>query len=213
MIKRIIILTKSSKHHAYCVAAIDIESKKLIRLVSNDINSYYALTDSNLRYADNSRVEILDCVDVVCIKDNPTPLQPENLLIDTKYKFEKIKKYSINDCVIICPTSKSKMILGNNSHLVSTTAIHSVGKSIEFIEFSNGIISGIDKGNGYYKFKLSFFSNGVRYQSFSITDPDFYQSHNGQQINSGYAIISLPDDEWSKNNGYYKFVAKIFFKN
>lgn len=65
MEKRVIILTKSDKNGGYCVAGIDVNTGNFIRLVSEDENSNYALSDNDLIYDDErTYVEPMDIVNV-----------------------------------------------------------------------------------------------------------------------------------------------------
>ena len=49
MEKEILILTKSCKNGGYCVAGIDLETKKSVRLVSDDQGTQGALSKDDLR--------------------------------------------------------------------------------------------------------------------------------------------------------------------
>ena len=44
----------------------------------------------------------------------------------------------------------------------------------------------------------------------SVTDPDYYDVKDGTRLGELILVVSLPDDEYSRNYGYFKFVAKIF---
>ena len=51
------------------------------------------------------------------------------------------------------------------------------------------------------------------YEKLSITDPEYFGMQNGTKLGELIIVVSIPDDEWSKNNGYFKFIAKIFKTN
>ena len=66
-----------------------------------------------------------------------------------------------------------------------------------------------------------FTYNGNRYCSFRITDSDIYcypapygvgglNAHLGF-YKSAYILVSLPNDQWSLQNSFYKYVAGIVF--
>ena len=103
MKKKIIILTKSWKNGEYCVAGIDTETKKLVRLVSGDEKSYGALTNRDMITKNREIIEPLDFVKISIKNETPLEFQPENILIYVNELWEKIKRYNnineaINDC-------------------------------------------------------------------------------------------------------------------
>jgi len=86
----IMILTKSSKHHEYCVAGIDCATGKFVRLMSNNDDKEGALSGEQMHYENDAEAQILDMARVKTIKNTPTKIQPENVLIDENGKWEKI---------------------------------------------------------------------------------------------------------------------------
>ncbi len=73
----IVILTRSSKYKNYCVAGIDIKTKKWVRLISSDRESHGALSYENIKYADGTTVSVFDIVQTNILELQPTTIQPE----------------------------------------------------------------------------------------------------------------------------------------
>ena len=97
MIKQICILTKSYKNGGYCVAGIDLNTKKWVRLVSsedskNEIPCYY------MNKKDND-IDVLDVIEVNLLKNIVNGCQRENYLIDIGVPLKTIGKMSIEEVV------------------------------------------------------------------------------------------------------------------
>lgn len=86
----IMILTKSSKHSDYCVAGIDCVTGKFVRLMSNNDDKEGALSGDHMHYDNDVEAQILDIARVKTVKNIPTKIQPENVLIDENDKWEKL---------------------------------------------------------------------------------------------------------------------------
>jgi hypothetical protein len=78
----VVILTKSIKNGGYCVAGIDINTSKWVRLVSSDRDSHGALFEQDIQYRNGMNCEPLDVARVPILRKMPTAYQPENVLID-----------------------------------------------------------------------------------------------------------------------------------
>lgn len=206
----VVILTKSSKYKNYCVAGIDINTGKWVRLVSKDSESHGALSYQNIRYADGSTVNVLDKVELSILDFKPSVTQPENILIDESKCFIKKGTLTLPEVLHIHPPEEHRNILGNESYYISPSDIHAVKHSLVLIKVNNLSFNWSQNSYGKDKLKVNFFYNGKYYSNISVTDPDYYQSQDNLTIQSAVLVISLPDDEWSRENGYYKFVAKIF---
>lgn len=90
--KEVIILTRSDKNSGYCVAGIDVEEQRFIRLVSDDEDTDYALTDDDIMYEDGTQMQPMDIIEVDLIGDQGSENQPENYTIDRSKYFEKVGK-------------------------------------------------------------------------------------------------------------------------
>ena len=204
--REIVILTKSSKYGGLCVAGVDFNTGDWIRLENKGGGQ---ITNNIMRYSDGSYVRILDCVSVYFLGPAATPIQPENVYIDTSKGFEKVKRISIEELLKIHNLENHKNILGNYSHVIRHN-VENVGHSLELIKVQNTILHRVMGSNGYFKSKLDFYYNNSHYMNMSVTDPDYFYAEDGTRLGDLIIVVSIPDDDYSKQNGYFKFVAKIF---
>jgi hypothetical protein len=206
----VVVLTKSSKYKNYCVAGIDISTGKWARLISKDSESHGALSNKNIRYNDGSIISVLDIVQTNILDFKPTSIQPENVLIDISKPFIKRGTLTLLEVLELHPPEVHKSILGNDSYFVSSSEIDTVNHSLVLIKVTNANFSKQTNRYGKEKLKINFYYNKKYYSNISVTDPDYYQVQQNLTMQNVILVISLPDDEWSRENGYYKFVAKIF---
>jgi len=204
--KEIIILTKSSKYGGLCVAGVDNNTGEWIRLVTKDRGQ---INRKIMSYEDGRSVAILDCVTVHTLGTAATSIQPENVYLDTSKHIEKIKTISMRELLEIHNLENHKTILGNNSHVIMSN-VNMIGHSLEIVRVQNAILYEVIGSNGNCKAKLEFNYNNMFYQNMSVTDPEYFGVKNGTKLGEVILVISLPDDEYSKNHGYFKFIAKIF---
>ena len=95
---KLIILTKSKKYNEYCVAGVECDTGKKIRLISDDEEIAGALTDKDLQ-AYNGNVKCLDIVDVEIVEHIDNIYQKDNYHIVLKDLLSPIK--DIFDYIII----------------------------------------------------------------------------------------------------------------
>ena len=188
----VVILTMSEKFGKKCVAAYDIDNKRLVRLVSNEqgdgISQYYL-----------SEISLLDIVRVNVICSAPIEHQRENFIIDLNYGISKQNKtMSIKEIHRNIPHYQN--IFGNNSYKVFNADFD---HSIELIQFTSmQLISNI-------KTKATFMYNNFKNQYYAVTDSRYFGKNTS--IISGHAIVSIPpSSNYTKDNGYFKFIAAIF---
>ena len=206
MEREIVILTESSKDGGLCVAGVDYNTGKWIRLEKKDGKP---ITKGIMQYADRTSVEILDCVRLNTIGSAATPIQPENVYIDTTKSLKMIKKLTMRELLEIHKLENHMTVLGNSSHVIKSN-INSVGHSLELIRVNNATLHKVMGANGYYKTKMDFVYNNLHYHNMSVTDPDYFKIEDGTRLGEVILVISIPDDDYSKIHGYFKFVAKIF---
>ena len=167
---RIIILTKSSKHHGYCVAGVDAKTGEWIRLVSSDVNTHGALSACHLKYKDGTYCKPLDIVSVPIIKRCPTAFQPENILIDEKTQWAKLGRVSLRELINTHTPEFNKYLLGNAYSYITSAKIGSVGHSLELVCVKNMIIYHPKE----QRTKACFDSiNGITYKTNAIYINDF----------------------------------------
>lgn len=204
MYKDLIIMTKSDKHGGFCVVGIDINDGSFIRLMSDDKETFGALTSENMLYEDNSEAKILDVARVEILKACPTKLQPENVLLDDTIHWQKLGTVNQEDTYQYLDNDASNIFL-NVDNCLSKKEVIENKSSILFVQITNAQIYSNYKN----KTKMSFTFKGSKYTDMSVTDPDYYvKDKTYPKLN---VVFSLPDDNWSSvNNKYYKFAAKIF---
>lgn len=212
--KRILILAMSDKKKHYCVAGIDQE-KKLIRLISDDIDIEYAIHKSSVR---NNNIHVFDVVDVeveeITEQHNPyikedadlLQIQPENFLLVSNFK--KVKTLSIEEALKIIKQVKNqnKYIFGDSGRSISPSFAKKVHHSLELVELDQLELQKDYKSSGEAKhhFKTVFTYNGTQYDGITDTDPDYQDRP--RSISKAYALISLGGEYQGK---HYKLVAKI----
>lgn len=212
MQKKVIILTKSLKNREYCVAGIDIETKKLVRLVSDDEKSYGALTDTNMKTKNGEIIKPLDLVKIPIKSEKPLEFQPENILIDVNESWEKIIRYNnINEVISACDFKDlncDSKIFYDEYHFLVLNEMKEINKSLILIQ--------VDNLNFYInerkKTKVNFIYKEQCYNKMSVTDPDYLDRLPEKEIEKAILVVSLPSNPITINTGdrYYKFVAKIF---
>ncbi len=204
MYRDLIIMTKSDKHGGFCVVGIDINDGSFIRLMSDNKETFGALTPENMLYEDNSETKILDVARVEILKHCPTQLQPENVLIDETIRWQKLGTVSQEETYQYLNNDASNIFLNVDNYLSKKEVIQNAS-SILFVQITKAQIYSNFKN----KTKMSFTFKGSKYTDMSVTDPDYYgKDKTYPKLN---VVFSLPDDKWSSvNDKYYKFAAKIF---
>ena len=206
-IMRLIIMTESSKFSGKCVAGIDTESGRWVRLVSDDEETHGAIANRDLYYQDGSRCEVLDIVDVPVLEECGDDIQPENVLIDTTKYIRYIGRASIEDVLEIHPAERRAYILGNQYSYISEQRVGTVGHSLTLVEVQNLRISQVENPTGRPKTKATFTYRGYDYEQMSVTDPKFYTVPNGTVYENAVLVVSIGTPY---NDKYYKFVSGIY---
>lgn len=198
------VLTMSSKNGGYCVAGVDVENGNLIRLVSDDIGTHGALSCDDVKYQNGSRCKPLDVVQVPVIRAAPIEYQPENVLVDTKKCWKKIKTILLKDILEIHPPEHHAFLLGDQDPSITEAEIKKVGLSLILVKVSDLTIEHPHEKST----KAAFTYYNTRYNNISVTDPDYYDVQDHWHVGNAVLVMSLPDIPY--NGKYYKFVAKIF---
>ncbi|STO01062.1 Uncharacterised protein [[Eubacterium] infirmum] len=205
MERNVLILTMSSKYHGYCVAGIDIDNGKWVRLVSNDKKSHGALSRRDIIYENKTKCKPLDVVKVPIIKDMPLKYQPENVLINCGTFWKKIETIDINELIEYHEPEKHDFIFGGTCPYIKEWELQYVEHSLVLVEVDNLNIYH----PSYRKTKAKFTYNGNKYYNISVTDPEYYDSKT-YKFKKAILVVSLPNIPFPHDNNYYKFIAKIF---
>jgi hypothetical protein len=209
MYRDVAILTKSSKNKGYCVAGIDTQSGRWIRLVSSDTETHGSLQNKHMQYEDGGFCRILDVVRVQVKSDCPLPHQPENVLIDEQYFWKKIGECSLRDILKAHPPEIHDFIFGNLNCYITEDEIDSIGYSLMLIEVTQLVISQVQNSFGKRKTKASFRYGHHCYNLLSVTDPSYYNVEDQTKLDKALLIVSLPDAPLPENQ-YFKFIAQIY---
>lgn len=199
----ILILTQSAKHGGLCVAGIDLDSNRLVRLVADasgkEVNGYDFRTSERA-------IQILDKIQIQAI-EAPLKIQTENIIL-----------HKINKIIGRCDSQTANNIMSsviNNGNLLKTQdcAISSLDivdydKSLMIAEVRNFETKTITKIDGSQKRKARFMYRGLFYCDISITDPDYFNLKEEIQYDKCKIVLSLPEDDF--NGRYFKFIAKVF---
>lgn len=207
--KKIIVMTESSKFKNNCVAGIDVDTGEWIRIVSDDEETLGALTDDDLMYKDGTKCQVMDIVNVPFVKEVPTEVQPENILIDRNYYIENDGVATLEDILEIHPSERHDYIFATRYSSVKEEHLeeHGVDYSLMLIKVNHLIFNWRENNTGQIKLKATFIYNRVEYADVSVTDPDFYEVAENDQIQSAYLVVSLGAPY---HGNCYKFVAKVF---
>lgn len=204
---RLIVMTESSKFSGKCVAGIDVESGKWVRLVSDDEETHGAIANNDLYYQDGGKCQVLDIVDVPIIEECGDHIQPENVLLDTSKYIRYAGMASLEDVLEIHPAEIRNDILGNKYSYISEQRVDSVGYSLALVEVQDLEIVQVENPNGRPKTKANFTYQGYSYTQMSVTDPRFYSVISGTVYDSAVLVISIGTPY---NEKYYKFVSGIY---
>ncbi len=204
---RLIIMTESSKFSGKCVAGIDVDSGKWVRLVSDDEKTHGAIANRDLYYQNGGKCEVLDIVDVPIIEECGDDIQPENMLIDTSKYIRYVGRASLEDVLEIHPAEVRNDILGNRYSYISEQRVDTVGYSLALVEVQDLEIIQVEIPDGRLKTKVNFRYQGYSYSQMSVTDPRFYSVANGTIYDSAVLVVSIGTPY---NEKYYKFVSGIY---
>lgn len=208
--KDIICLANSTKIGGKCVAGKTVDTKEWIRPVSEQGK----LTNELIRYNNGDLPKLLDIMRVHYKKLQPTPYQPENILISDE-RWEYLERWPEGKLDSLCDKPKEifinqdrrdriaaeflgKNMLGFSLLLVKPTAIKLLREDYETRK----------------RLKASFIYNDLEYNLW-VRDPNFEEKYAGKKEGSYkldsknvYLCISLTAPY--KEDGYcYKLVASI----
>lgn len=218
MIIKFIVLACSYKRGGRCVAGIDLTNKKLIRLVSEDKDTNYAIPTSECMI-NKSYLSPLDIIEVD-IKEKAPKLgaQTENYLVNFplikkyigKAKEADIKPYKFK-------SDKSPYPFDAKASYLSHNAYYYRDYSLCLISAYSLTFKSVKNSEGKEKTKVTF--NVYKYnketvtlEDYSVTDPEYClfdgKNKSGyQNLGKAYLLISLGQDDDSDN--YYKYVSGI----
>lgn len=200
---QVVIMTKSIKYGGLCIAGFECKTGNWVRLVNDQ-----AITNRNFVYNDKSAINVLDKIEINILGSAATDIHKEDIYIDLTKPIIKLSSLSLSQALDIHDLENNQYVLGNNKHAIYKDPSY-IGHSLEIVKVNNATLYEVEGPSGV-KAKLDFVYNGTYYENLSITDPEYFGVQNGTKLGELIIVVSIPDDEWSKNNGYFKFIAKIF---
>lgn len=213
MEKTVLILSIMVSRNGFEIIALDIDTYEFIRLVDINAEKYKSISAEVI---ENNDINTLDIITITKLEPCPTSIHPEDFTISkaSSYTHKKNSNFkSVHDLFKKCPKFDTEGILGNEENILppEITEFH---HSIEMVNFATGkLTTTTSKYNGkaQTKTKFSCISNGVHYQDLQVLDPDeALEENESKAYLSGYIIVSIAEDFWSKKHGFNKYIAKIF---
>lgn len=207
MTKDIIILTKSKKDNGYCVAGIEQETGKWIRLVSSNQMLKGALSDFDMQLTNGEICEPLDLVRVEIQEAVPKGCQTENHLIMYGKKWLKLGTKTINDVLKVHSPSNRDKIFGSSFPCLN---------AVDYFTYSL-VLAEVENLRIYYNStgsrKAEFIYNTIHYKGVSVTDIEYCRKRihqNEFNYENAYIVVSIPNEPYEADGKYYKFIAKVF---
>jgi len=207
---RVVILATSAKHKGFCVAGLDLDTNRLVRLVSDDASTHFAMELRDISYANGQQCKPLDIVTVNTVRYKPLETQIENFEVNCRIRpvlrFESrldgdIYKFFYTRGVI---EDKNSLFLGSQRHFLNEYEIKRYGGKSLALYLARGVY--IYK-NDYGKAKAIVLIGTNLYENISVTDQKFFGVTKVKFTNS-FLLVSLPDVPFSDGK-YYKFIANI----
>lgn len=216
--KNVIILTKSDKNGGYCVAGIDIDKNRFIRLVSEDESTDYALSDDDIIYKDGTVMKPMDIIEVKLLGKQHSYNQPENYIIDNSKRFKKIGEVEKSD--IREYLMQPDFIFYNSNASVSEEEMDEVFNKYSLVLFRvkklNLWLDRFKEG----RIMASFMYNGESYNYIKITDYRLTEKYYDEVaqcnprpyvIDNAILVMSLAGV--AVKGKYYKLIANIIEDN
>lgn len=221
MIKRVLILAASAKCHGLCVAGLDLDCNKFIRLVSNNKSA-----DGAIPIFYEHFIHVGDELSVKILQKSEDEFQPENYMMSTSTNPKDsvhLLRHHDNSTIIeymkpyLC---NENYIFGDDKRFLDIHKMQEQAGSIIWVkvtELSIYLKPYLD-GNGKIKNKVKsrFYYNHFYYIDISLTDRNF-KPHNLEKmaspqikIGDAYLLMTLPHTPYGNHNLYYKFVAAVF---
>ena len=220
--KEIILLTKSSMINHFCTAGIDSKTGEWIRIVSPDESTQHAVTETDMTFSNGKVAEVLDVVRIKCLDYKPTFCQPENYLLDRRYKWEFLRKTSIRNVLSIHEAEVNKYIFYNTSYKVSDNDLKTIGsKDMHSLTLIEPSALTVVKEQNPWKHKLQYYADfsysGNWYNFMRIKDPAFENEFERKPLGpicnlpKSLFVVSLANTPVVEHgeNMHYKLVAAI----
>lgn len=205
-----LILAISYKYTGLCVAGIDLNTLEFVRIghTINNSNECAPIALNELNF-NGTLLKIRDVIDIDVKKMRVNGCQTEN------YELININNY-LNELTIeqienlYLKISKPMYIFHDDNYKIAYNIANNLNYSLLFCKVSNFNTYKLNN-----KLKCEFNYNGNYYSNISVTDcfttgyPSIFGNGVSYDCDDVYVLVSLPSDEWSKNNGSFKYVSGI----
>ena len=204
---RFLVMTKSSKNKGFCVAGFNIDTKRWVRLVTNDAEKKGALSKKHLIFSDGSECQVGEVIGVWVKAHIPSFCQTENYLISDVDCIQLLWLCPVEYIQSIYSLERPSHIFLNARPYLTLAEVEKLNRSLYFVEVFDLQISLKEVGDGKSKSKVSFTYNNDRYLDIAMTDPEFYLSN--LMAKRAWIVVSLPNEPYGDAQLFYKFVARI----
>ncbi|MCC8107239.1 MAG: hypothetical protein LIO99_14765 [Clostridiales bacterium] len=224
---KMIILASSRKYNGKCVAGIEVESGRWIRLTSRDEDHHFAVPSEKMRYVDQSEAKVLDIIstpvdgafaDLIPEEriGKGEKLQPENYVLCENEKIVHIGTATLDGVLALHPVDPVRYIFGSDFRYITeeNKNFHSLGGSLLLVKAQNLRLWPNERNNIKADFThiMPGFKEGRDYKELPVTDPEFDHITEEVTYDNAYLVMSMGTPIENRANGkpnYYKFVASI----
>ena len=209
-----VIMAKSNMFGKFCVAGIDLNSRRWVRFVSFEDGE--PLSDFQLIFINSpGTCQILDTAKISIA--HKVGHSRQNHSEDFMIKYEawlKLGQMNLSEVIKLHPPENHDYIFGNSREYLTLDEMreYKINYSLIFIEVEDLRIYHERNFNNEIKARASFDYNGDYYTRIRITDPEFDDNNNAKDliIPHAYLVMSMPAKPLKFNGRFYKLIAKIF---
>ncbi|MBR4904399.1 MAG: hypothetical protein IKZ53_06985 [Selenomonadaceae bacterium] len=217
IVRKLIILAASAKFNNYCVAGVDVETGEWIRPISEKPELEEAVPIDDLKYPDNSRVELLDVAEIkFSDRAADNPIQPENFFYNDKYYWQKVGRMTLQEVIDLRGFDlRDKIFYNSERSIFGANVINFPEReSLLLLPVENLFISIEDAGD-HKKFFADFVYQGKNFHRFSVGDiavrKKFADKSAGKHFFKDNAVVTFSlTNPYYKNAECYKMLAQIF---
>ena len=215
---RFIVLACSYKHGGRCVAGIDLQAKKLVRLISKNAETNYAIPKEEC-FMNFQSLQPLDIIEIDILEKAPlNGAQTENYFVSLPLIKAFLGQATISDIVPYAFKSKlSPYPFDSKDAFLNHEAYYYRDYSLCLIKAYSLSLRAVQNKSGETKTKISFnvYKFGgekVSLVDYCVTDPMYTIFENGNRegktnLGKAWLLISLGQDDDSDK--YYKYVSGI----
>lgn len=224
---RFLILAISYKHGGLCVAGLDYDSLRFVRIGKGYVTKPDCLPLSviDMRVGERT-LRVMDLIEIDVIKLPTVGPQCENYRLIKINRF--VKTLSLREIdAVYNKIIRTESIFLNGNKIITASEATGLESSIGFFKVSDFRLGVTVNETGTPKYRSWFTYNNVRYSNLSTTDcavcgypPSLYglaplvgKDSPIKRLGDVYITVTLPPEPWTGDNCYYKYVSGIIFTN